>query len=128
MTFITWIRSSLEGKDNRSSARALTSWWYVVLNTLLTFAIVYLVYVVVLADKVNNEAVSAIWALLWLIVIYNATVLVIYQLVTAQNITEFTRAFRGNTEPIKVTTNTETKIESNNEETNNSTSSRSDIG
>jgi hypothetical protein len=107
---LTWLKGSMEGKDGKSSARALTNFWYVFLNTILSLGVLYLVYYIIKAEVVNNQAVNALWALIWLIVIYNVTILTIFGIVTAQNINEGIRAIRGNNEAITVTSTTETEI------------------
>lgn len=99
MNLIQWLKPSLEGKDGKASARALTNWWYVGLNTILSFGVLYLVYFIIKSKVVNNEAVNALWALIWLIVIYNITILTIFGIVTAQNLNEGIRAIRGMQEP-----------------------------
>ena len=109
---INWIKPSVEGKDGKASARALTNIWYVFLNTILSIGALYLVNYIVTADKVNVEAVNALWVLIRLILIFNITILIIFGIVTAQNINEGIRAIKGSAEPIKVvaTTKTETEI------------------
>lgn len=92
---IKWLKPSVEGLDGKASARALTNSWYVFLNTILSLGVLYLVYIVVKSDKVNSEAVLAIKSLIWLIVIYNITILLIFGIVTIQNVTQLTRAFKG---------------------------------
>jgi heme/copper-type cytochrome/quinol oxidase subunit 2 len=109
--FINWLRPTVEGKDGKSSARALTNVWYVVLNSILSLGVLYLVYFIIKSDKINDQAVNAIWALIWLIAIYNLTVLAIFGIVTAQNLTELARIARGaSNDPITVTTKAETEI------------------
>ena len=110
---IQYLKPSIEGKDGKASARALTNVWYVMLNTLLSLGVLYLCFTVVKAKEVNSQAVNAIWALIWLVVIYNVTVLVIFGIVTAQNLNEGIRAIRGINEPVTVTTTTETEIKQN---------------
>jgi hypothetical protein len=92
---IKWLKPSFEGADGKSSARALTNGWYVFLNTILSLGVLYLVYIVVKSETVNSEAVLAIKSLIWLIVIYNITILLIFGIVTIQNVTQLTRAFKG---------------------------------
>lgn len=108
--FITWLRPSVEGKDGRSSARALTNVWYVILNTMLSIGVLMLVKHIVTVDKVNERAVEALWVLIWLIIILNAVILIIFGLVTAQNVNEGIRAFKGTPEPVKITTETTTEV------------------
>ena len=107
---LSWLRPSMEGKDGKSSARALTNFWYVLLNTILSLGVLYLVYYIIKLEQVNTEAVNALWALIWLIVIFNVTILVIFGIVTAQNINEGIRAIRGNNEAIVISSKTETEI------------------
>lgn len=107
-----WVKPSMEGPDGKSSARALTNAWYVALNSVITVGVMYLCFKVALAPTVNKEAVNAIWALIWLVVIYNATVLLIFGIVTAQNITSGIRAIRGTDDKEEtITVKTETVSE-----------------
>ena len=132
--FLSWVKPSMEGKDGKASSRALTNFWYVGLNTVLSLGILYLSYTVVIAQIVNNQAVHAIWALIWLVVIYNVTVLLIFGIITAQNVTEGIRAVRGTNkeEPIIVKTETISEIKPATDETKKpvitNTTSSTDIG
>jgi len=101
----------MEGQDGKASARALTNVWYVILNTILSVGVLYLVTWIIKEKVTNPEAVKALWALIWLIVIYNVTILLIFGIVTVQNINEGIRAFKGTAEPIKVTATTKTETE-----------------
>lgn len=104
MSLINWIKPSLQGADGKSSARALTNFWYVLLNTGISVAIVVLAYKIADQPKPNSEAVAALKILVWLCVIYNVTILIIFGIVSIQQVNDGIRAFRGQpnqTEPIK---------------------------
>lgn len=121
MKFINWIRSSVEGKDGKSSARALTNFWYVALNTGISICVVVLAFTIVSKTNatINDSAVDALWGLIWLSVIFNLTILLIFGIVSMQQVTELSRSIRGNDSvpqsPIKVETVTTTEIKKDNE-------------
>ena len=100
MKFIIWLRSSFQGKDGRSSARALTNFWYVILNSGISICIIILAFVIVSKTNVtvNNYAVDAMWALIWLSVIYNLTILLIFGIISIQNVIELSKSIRGEDE------------------------------
>ncbi len=102
MSLINWIKPSLQGIDGKSSARALTNFWYVFLNSCISIAVVVLAYIIVYQPKPNAEAIAALKILVWLTVIYNITILVIFGIVSIQQVNDGIRAFRGQqSEPIK---------------------------
>jgi len=113
---IQWLRSSVEGKDGKSSARALTNFWYVGLNTAITVCVIVLAFKIIAKTDttVNKHAIDALWALIWLSVIYNLTILLIFGIVSMQQVTELSRSIRGQTplppEPVTVETVTTTEI------------------
>ncbi|WP_256013098.1 hypothetical protein [Desertivirga xinjiangensis] len=92
---IKWLAPSLQGPDGKSSARALTNFWYVLLNTGISISIVVLAYRISDQRKPTQEAIAALKILVWLCVIYNLTILVIFGIVTAQQVNEGIRALRG---------------------------------
>lgn len=94
-SFIKWLAPSMEGKDGKSSARALTNFWYVFLNTGISVSIVVLAYKIAQQPKPTDEAIAALKILVWLCVIYNLTILVIFGIVSIQQLNEGIRAFRG---------------------------------
>ena len=95
----------MQGVDGKASARALTNFWYVLLNTGISISIVVLAYRISDQDKPTVEAISSLKILVWLCVIYNLTILVIFGIVSIQQLNEGIRAFRGQQsqqpEPIK---------------------------
>lgn len=94
----------MQGIDGKASARALTNFWYVALNSGISIAAVVLAYKIVEQPKPNGEAIAALKILIWLTVVYNITVLVIFGIVSIQQVNEGIRAFRGQPErqdPIK---------------------------
>lgn len=104
MSLIKWIAPSFQGPDGKSSARALTNFWYVFLNTGITIAAVVLAYIIVDQPKPTDEAIAALKILVWLTIIYNLTILVIFGIVSIQQVNDGIRAFRGQPaphEPIK---------------------------
>ena len=115
-TLIKWLSPSMEGKDGKSSARALTNFWYVALNTAISICIIILAFNIVdKTDKtINDSAVDALWALIWLSVIYNVTILLIFGIVSMQQVTELSRSIRGGEyippNPIKIETTTTTEV------------------
>ncbi len=105
----SWVKPSMEGPDGKSSARAITNAWYVGLNTIISLGILYLCYIVVKSEKVLPQAISAIWALIYLVAIYNGTILLIFGIVSAQNIISFVKGVRGNSDKTEDTITVETK-------------------
>ena len=99
MSLINWIKPSLEGIDGRSSARSLTNAWYVVINTIITVCILFLAKDIISQPHPNDKSVDTLWALIWLCVIFNVTILVIFGIVSIQQVTQGIRAFRGQPEP-----------------------------
>jgi len=111
MSIIDFIKPSLQGSDGKSSARALTNFWYVALNSLVSIATVVLAYIIVLDKNETKYAIDVLWVLVWVAGIYNLTILVIYGIVSFQNITEGIRAFRGQpASPVEVETKTVTTV------------------
>lgn len=101
MRLIKWIAPSLQGVDGKASARALTNFWYVLLNTGISISAVLLAYMIVEQPKPTDEAIQALKIIVWLTVIYNLTILVIFGIVSIQQVNEGIRAIRGQAEPIK---------------------------
>ena len=101
---LKWLSPSMQGIDGKASARALTNFWYVALNTGISIAIVVLAFRIVDQPKPKTEAIAALKILVWLCVIYNLTILTIFGIVSIQQVNEGIRAFRGQPEkqdPIK---------------------------
>lgn len=102
MKLFKWIAPSLQGIDGRASARALTNFWYVFLNSCISIAVVVLAYIIVYQEHPTIEAIAALKILVWLTVIYNLTILIIFGIVSIQQVNDGIRAFRGQqSEPIK---------------------------
>lgn len=92
---IRWLAPSMQGTDGKASARALTNLWYVLLNTAISVAVVVLAFRIVDQSKPTLEAVSALKALILLCVIHNLTVLILFGIITIQQVTQGIRAFKG---------------------------------
>lgn len=114
MNIIQWLRPSLEGKDGKSSARAITNFWYVGLNTLIALSTIILAFLIIdkTDSQVNKYSVDVLWALIWLTGVYNITVLLVFGIVSLQQVTELSRSIRGenSSPPITVETKTTTEI------------------
>ena len=108
MKLIKWLKSSVEGKDGRSSARALTNFWYVFLNTFIVFHVAYEIDKIIAKESLSPLIEKVLWVEFWVFVILNATVLIIFGIVTIQNLTELTKAVKGVSSPVEVETNTKT--------------------
>jgi beta-lactamase regulating signal transducer with metallopeptidase domain len=93
--FLSWLSPSFQGIDGKSSARALTNFWYVLLNSSVTICVVVLGFIIAIKPEVNNYAVDVMWVLVWLIVIYNLTVLLIFGIISIQNVIELSKSIRG---------------------------------
>lgn len=105
---ITWLSSSLEGTDGKSSSKALTLLWVVILVTALHIAFIYLA--IKIAEKsVPTEASLKVMDRLRDLIGINWTVmLILFGVVTVQTIIQALKAFRG--QPTE-TTITETRHE-----------------
>jgi len=101
MSLINWIKPSFQGPDGKSSARALTNFWYVFLNTVISVSAILLAYMIVDQPKPTAEAIQALKIIVWLTVIYNLTILIIFGIVSIQQVSDGIRAFRGQPESIK---------------------------
>ena len=92
---LQWIRPSLEGNDKKSSARAITNFWYVGLNTAITVCTVILAFDIAHQLTPTEQAVSALKILVQLCVIFNIVILLIFGIVSAQQLIQAIRSFRG---------------------------------
>ena len=133
MSFIEWVKKAFEGNDGIASSRSLTNVWYVVFSSCLSVSFVTIVYIILLSDKVNENTTVVLKMLLWLILVYLVMVLLLFSVVTIQQVIQTAKAVRGekdNTNPIEVISTTETKIKTKDDEkTITSTSSNNhDIG
>jgi predicted membrane protein len=105
MKLLKWLAPSMQSADGKASARALTNFWYVALNTAVTICAVKLAFIIVGQPNPTSEAIQALKIIVGLTIIYNITILIIFGIVSLQQVNEGIRAFRGQPErqePIKV--------------------------
>lgn len=106
----TWLKPSMEGPDGKASARSLTNFWYVILNTGITICVIILGFDIAHQQKPTDEAVVALRYLIYLCIIFNVTILIIFGIVSIQQVTEGIRAFRGQPTMVEETTKTSKTI------------------
>lgn len=92
---IQWIKPSLEGNDKKSSARAITNFWYVGLNTGITICTIILAFDIAHQLTPTIYSIQALKVLVGLCIIFNVVILLIFGIVSAQNLIQAIRSFRG---------------------------------
>lgn len=92
---LQWFKPSMEGVDGRASARSLTNLWYVILNTAISICIIVMCFQVLHQEHPNEKSIEAIKALTNLCMIFNIVILIIFGIVSIQQVNEGIRAFRG---------------------------------
>lgn len=105
---LKWLSASLEGNDGKSSSKAITLLWVVILVTVLHVTIIYLALRITEQVVPTEASLKVMDRLRDLISIDWTVMLVLFGVVTIQSLIQAMKAFRG--QPTE-TTITETKHE-----------------
>lgn len=85
---IKWFRSSLEEENGIASSRRLTAFWFVILATVIVgFGIAILYRAAFYKGEINSEVLSSMNFLEEILYIICGTILLLFGVTTAQNIT-----------------------------------------
>lgn len=110
MGLIDFIKPSMQGNDGKASARALTNFWYVGINTAVITFMCCLAHTIVTQSVVNAQAVNALKVIFWVFVVINLVILLIFGIITAQNVNESIRAIKGQPQQLEIETKTNTTV------------------
>lgn len=109
---IHWISASLEGTDGRSSAKALTLMWLVVLSSYLHYAYIKICYKIVEQQAPTEASLKTLDRLRDLISIDWTVMLILFGVATVAMLIQLFKAFRGQPtdEPILIEKVTKTSV------------------
>jgi hypothetical protein len=106
---LNWFKASLEGTDGKSSSKALTLLWAVILVTALHIAFMYIGIRVAERAVPTEASLKVMDRLRDLIGIDWTVMLILFGVVTIQTLIQAFKAFRGQpTDPIFTETSTST--------------------
>src|SRR6478736_5113227 len=97
--FWSWLRSSLEGTDGKSSSKMLTLLWSVVLVTILHILFMYLSLRVVEKTAPTEASLKVLDRIRDLISIDWTVILILIGVATVQTIIQLFRIIRGQPDP-----------------------------
>lgn len=130
---LQWLSSSLEGQDGKSSSKALTLLWAVILITALHIVFMYLAIAIAKTAIPTEASLKVMDRIRDLIGIDWTVMLILFGVVTLQTLVQAFKAFRGQptqdpiyTETKTKTTVTEIKPKENEEHTTTSGTPASD--
>jgi len=106
---LDFLKPSVQGNDGKASARALTNFWYVAMDTVLMLSIIVLAYIIVTGNHEKETAIFALKLLIWASGLYKVTVLLLYAVISYQQVNETVRALKGSDSsptPLQVETKT----------------------
>lgn len=93
--FTEWIKTSFEGGGKTASSRRVTTFWFVVLETIISFTILVTCMFLVFSEKTRPHGLDAVWKLIIFSIISRVSIFLLMSIITWQNITDTVNAVKG---------------------------------